>query len=402
LNALGEEVMKYDFDQAIERRDSDSIKWNLYPEDVIPLWVADMDFRSAEPILQALHRRIDHAVFGYSRPSKRLSQLLQDRLKRSYGWQVAEPDIVFLPGIVSGLNIAFQAFAAPGEGIIAQPPVYFHFLRDPMQHGRILHDIPLVPAGDSYEIDFDRLENAITPQTRLFTLCNPHNPVGRVFTRAELEKIADMCLRHGLIICSDEIHCDLVFPPFRHIPIATLSPEVENQTVTLMSPSKTYNIAGLDCGYALIKNPRLRKSWQSSAFGIVPQVNIMGHVAALAALNEGQEWLEQVLVYLRENRDLLSGFLRSRLSALRMCRVEATYLAWIDCREAGIEGSPSEFFLKNARVALNDGAEFGKTGEYFVRLNFACPRKRLIEALEKMEKAVFSFQSSAGSECKRK
>jgi cysteine-S-conjugate beta-lyase len=384
--------MKYDFDQAVERRDTDSIKWSLYPEDVIPLWVADMDFRSAEPILQALHRRIDHAVFGYSRPSKRLSHLLQERLRRLYGWQVTEMDIVFLPGIVSGLNIAFQAFAAPGEGIVAQPPVYFHFLRDPVQHGRILHEIPLVPAGNSYEIDFDQLERAVTPQTRLFTLCNPHNPVGRVFTLAELEKIADICLRHGLIICSDEIHCDLVFPPFRHIPIATLSPEVENQTVTLMSPSKTYNIAGLDCGYALIKNPRLRKSWQEAAFGIVPHVNIMGHVAALAALSEGQEWLEQVLVYLRENRDFLSDFLRARLPSLRMCSVEATYLAWIDCRAAGIEGNPSEFFLNKARVALNDGAEFGKIGENFVRLNFACPRKRLIEALDRIESALESEQ----------
>ena len=310
---------------------------------------------------------------------------------RFYGWQVTEPDIVFLPGIVSGLNIAFQAFAAPREGIIAQPPVYFHFLRDPVQHGRILHDIPLVSAGDSYEIDFDQLEKAVTPDTRLFALCNPHNPVGRVFTRTELEKIADICLRHGLIICSDEIHCDLVFQPFRHIPIATLSPEVENQTVTLMSPSKTYNIAGLDCGYALIKNPRLRKSWQNTAFGIVPQVNIMGHAAAIAALNEGREWLEQVLVYLRENRDFLSDFLRSRLPALRMCRVEATYLAWIDCRELGIKGNPAEFFLNKARVALNDGAEFGKTGENFVRLNFACPRQRLLKALEKIESAVRSL-----------
>jgi cysteine-S-conjugate beta-lyase len=380
--------MEYDFDREIERRDTDSIKWSLYPEDVIPLWVADMDFRSAEPILQALHRRIDHAVFGYSQPSKRLAALLQGRLMRLYGWQAAEPDILFIPGIVSGLNIAFQAFAAPGEGILAQSPVYFHFLRDPVQHGRVLHDVPLAPAGNSYEIDFERLEKAITPHTRLFALCNPHNPVGRVFTRAELERIADICLKHGLIICSDEIHCDLVFPPFRHIPIATLSPEVENRTVTLMSPSKTYNIAGLDCGYALIKNPDLRRNWQAAAFGIVPHVNIMGHVAALAALSEGRDWLDQVLVYLRENRDFLAGFLNSRLPALRMCAVEATYLAWIDCRNAEIKGNPSEFFLKEARTALNDGSEFGPGGENFVRLNFACPRNRLLKALERMEFAI--------------
>jgi cysteine-S-conjugate beta-lyase len=391
---MGEETMEYDFDREVERRDTDSIKWNLYPEEVIPLWVADMDFKSAESILQAMHRRIDHAVFGYSRPSRMLSQALQQRMMRLYGWQLAEPDISFIPGIVSGLNIAFQAYAAPGKGIVAQPPVYFHFLRDPAQHGRILQDVPLAYTGDSYEIDFDRLDSSISDQTRVFALCNPHNPAGRVFTRAELEKIADICLRRRLIICSDEIHCDLVFPPFRHIPIATLSPEVEAKTVTLMSPSKTYNIAGLDCGYALIKNPELRKRWREVSSGIVPAVNILGHTAALAALQEGGEWLEQVLIYLQNNRDFLSKFLLDKMPALRMCRVEATYLAWIDCRLAGIEGNPSEFFLKKAQVALSDGSEFGKGGENFVRLNFACTRKLLAEALERMKSAVDSLQSA--------
>jgi cysteine-S-conjugate beta-lyase len=391
---MGEEAMEYDFDREVERRDTDSIKWSLYAEDVIPLWVADMDFRSAEPILQAMHRRIDHAVFGYSRTSIMLSQALQQRVKRLYGWELADSDILFIPGIVSGLNIAFQAYAAPGEAIVAQPPVYFHFLRDPAQHGRVLQDVPLAYTGDSYEIDFDRLNSSITDQTRVFALCNPHNPAGRVFTRAELEKIADICLRRRLIICSDEIHCDLVFPPFRHIPIATLSPEVEARTVTLMSPSKTFNIAGLDCGYALIKNPQLRKLWRDVSSGIVPAVNIMGHTAALAALNEGGEWLEQVLIYMQKNRDFLLKYLRENMPALRMCRVEATYLGWIDCRLAGIEGNPSEFFLKKARVALSDGAEFGKGGEIFVRLNFACTRKLLAETLDRMKSAVDSLQSA--------
>jgi cysteine-S-conjugate beta-lyase len=390
LDLLGEKAMHYDFDQDVARRDTDSIKWSLYPEDVLPLWVADMDFRSADPIVQALLRRIDHAVFGYSRPSKLLVEKLQERMMQSYGWELKASDIVFIPGIVAGLNIAFQAFAAPGEGIIAQPPVYFHFLRDPVQHGRVLQDIPLVPNGDSYEIDFDQLERSIEAHTRIFALCNPHNPAGRVYTRAELERIAEICLRHQLVICSDEIHCDLVFPPHQHIPIATLSPEVDANTVTLMSPSKTYNIAGLDCGYAMIKNPQMRKNWRDVSSGIVPAVNIMGHTAALAALNEGQEWLEQVLIYLQKNRDFLSDFLRKKIPALRMSRVEATYLAWIDCSEVGI-GNPSEFFLKKAWVALNDGAEFGKGWENFIRLNFACPRSRLVEALERMEKAVASL-----------
>jgi cysteine-S-conjugate beta-lyase len=380
--------MNYDFDQSVERKNTDSIKWAVYAEDVIPLWVADMDFVSADPIIKALQRRVAHGVFGYSRPSQALVRAIQERLRRLYGWTIGEQDIVYLPGIVTGLNVAFQAFAAPGEGILAQPPVYFHFLRDPVQHGRILQDPPLVQNGDSYEIDFDQFERAISKETRVFVLCNPHNPVGRVFTKTELEKIAAICLRHNLIICSDEIHCDLVYAPYRHIPIATLSPEVEDRTITLMAPSKTYNIAGLECGYAIIKDAGLRSRWKDFSSGLVPGVNIMGHVAALAGLNEGHEWLQQALAYLQANRDCLAHFLREKMPSIRMSRVEATYLGWLDCRETGIAKNPAEFFLDQARVALSDGAEFGKGGSNFVRMNFACPRQRLAQALDRMKSAL--------------
>jgi cystathionine beta-lyase len=252
----------------------------------------------------------------------------------------------------------------------------------------MLQDPPLVRTGDSYEIDFDQFERSITAKTRLFILCNPHNPVGRVFTRVELKRIAEICLRHGLTICSDEIHCDLVYPGHEHIPIASLAPEIADGTVTLMAPSKTFNVAGLECGYAIIKNPELRRSWQHASHGIVPGVNIMGNVAALAALREGQEWLDQVLIYLQENRDFLAQFLRVAIPGIRMCRMEGTYLAWLDCRETGIRGNLAEFFLQQARVGLNHGPDFGTGGEGFVRLNFACPRFLLKEALERMRDAV--------------
>jgi len=380
--------MEYHFDDVAERRGSDCIKWGFYPEDVIPLWVADMDFKSAEPIIQALHRRVDHGVFGYTRPEPALRLAVRERMERLYRWHVAEEEILPLPGVVSGLNIAIQAYAAAGEAILAQPPVYFHFLRDPIHHGRVLIDPPLSRNGDSYEIDFEQFEKSITKQTRVFILCNPHNPVGRVFSRAELEKIADICLRHRVIICSDEIHCDLVYPGYRHIPIATLSPEVAGRTVTLMAPSKTFNVAGLDCGYAIIQNRDLRGSWQNARYAIVPGVNIMGQVAALTALKEGQEWLDQVIVYLQGNRDFLAEYLRRKLPAIRMCRMEATYLAWFDCNDAEIPGNPAEFFLREARVGLNNGPDFGKGGEGFVRLNFACARKTLAEALDRMSAAM--------------
>jgi cystathionine beta-lyase len=380
--------MKYDFDRIIERRDTDSIKWSACPDEAIPMWVADMDFKSADSIIRALHARIDHGIFGYGNPSRALIYALQERMKRLYKWDIAEPEFVFIPGIVSGLNIAFQAFAGPGEGVMTQSPVYFHFLRDPVHHGRVLQKLPLARNGDTYEIDFDRFESSINDQTRMFVLCNPHNPVGRVFTIAELEKIAEICLRSGLVICSDEIHCDLVYEPHRHVPIATLSPEVERNTVTLMAPSKTYNISGLECGYAIIKNPRLRKSWRKTRHGIVPGVNILGHVAALAGLSEGQKWLEQVLLYLRENRDYLTNYIHNEMRSVQICRLEATYLAWLDCTNSGIEGNPAEFFLERSRVQLIDGIEFGDEGKGFVRLNFACPRSRLSQALYRMKESL--------------
>jgi cystathionine beta-lyase len=380
--------MTYDFDQIIDRRNSDSIKWGIHERDVLPLWVADMDFVSAEPVIKALRRRVEHRVFGYTRPPQALTRAIRQRLESRYSWTVRDPEVLYLPGIVTGLNIAFQAFAAPAEAVLAQPPVYFHFLRDPVQHGRILQDPPVVQKGDSYEIDFDEFERSITKDTRLFVLCNPHNPVGRVYTKLELTKIAAICLRHRLVICSDEIHCDLIFPPHRHVPIASLAPEIEACTVTLMAPSKTFNIAGLECGFAVITNADLRNIWKDFSYGMIPGVNIMGHVAALAALTEGQDWLEQVLIYLQGNRDYLQDFLRTKMPSIRMSRAEATYLGWLDCRKTGIEKDPAGFFLKHARVALNDGEEFGRGGKGFVRMNFACPRQRLIEALERMNAAL--------------
>jgi cystathionine beta-lyase len=380
--------MEYDFDRVLERRNTDSMKWSKYDDDVIPLWVADMDFVSADPIIEALHQRVDHLIYGYTLPPQELRTLIQERLKRLYEWSIREDDIVFLPGLVTGLNLSYHVFSDPGDGVLIQPPVYFHFVRDPVLHGRVLNDPPLVQKGDTYEINFSDFERGITDRTKTFLLCNPHNPVGRVFTLKELEAIADICLRHNVIICSDEIHCDLLFPGYRHLPIASLGPEVAKQTVTLLSPSKTFNLAGLHFGFAIIPNPELRKIWQTVSSGLIPGVNIMGHVAARAAYKYGQEWLDQALAYLTVNRDFLAQYLKEKLPGIRMTKMEATYLAWLDCRNTGIPGNPSEFFLKRARVALNDGREFGRGGEGFVRLNFACSRKTLTEALDRMASAL--------------
>ena len=379
---------RYDFDQVRSRRGTDSKKWQAYGDDILPLWVADMDFVSAEPILRALHERVNHGFFGYTFPLEEFCQTIRRRLKNLYEWEVREEDLFFLPGLVTGLNFAFQACAAPGEGVLVQPPVYHHFIKDPINHGRIVLDPPLVQNGDTYEVDFDAFEKAITKEARVFILCNPHNPVARVYTRKELGKMAEICLRHRLVICSDEIHCDLLYPGYQHIPIATLDAEVADRTVTLMAPSKTYNLAGLRCGWAIVQNEEIGKIWKKITLGLNPGLNILGQVAGLAGYREGQEWLGQVLAYLTGNRDFLSEILPEKLPGVRMTRMEATYLAWLDCRQAGSPGNPFQFFLKEAKVALNDGAEFGRGGEGFVRLNFACPRKTLAESLDRMSLAL--------------
>ena len=380
--------MKYDFDQVIGRRDTGSIKWQRYGNDVIPLWVADMDFVSPEPIVRALHERVDHRIFGYTAPGRELIRVIRERLERLYAWRVEEKEIIFVPGVVTGLNFVFQLFAGPGDGVLVQPPVYSHFITDPVLRGRTLIDPPLVKKGDTYEIDFDAFEKAITSRTRIYVLSNPHNPVGRVFRKDELERLADICIRHNILICADEIHCDLLYPGYRHIPIASLGSEVADRTITFMSPSKTFNLAGLSCSFAVIKNPILREAWMKGSQGLIPFVNIMGLTAALAGFKDGQGWFDQCLSYLRSNRDFLSDYLREKLPALRMTRMEGTYLAWLDCRQSGIPGNPFHFFLKKARVALNNGVECGRGGEGFVRLNFACPRKTLADALGRMKEAM--------------
>ena len=380
--------MKYDFDQVVERKGTDSIKWQRYGNEVIPLWVADMDFVSPEPIVKALHERVDHRVFGYAGPGDELISVIKERLKRLYGWDVLAEHIIFVPGVVTGLNLAFHLFADPGDGVLVQPPVYSHFITDPIIRGRTLIDPPLIKKGGTYEIDFDTFEQTITTRTKIYVLCNPHNPVGRVFRTDELERLADICIRHNILICADEIHCDLLYPDYQHIPIATLGNEVAERTITFMSPSKTFNLAGLKCSFAIITNPLLREAWMRGSEGLIPHVNIMGLTAALAGFKDGQDWLDQCLSYLRGNRDFLVEYVHEKFPSINMTHMEGTYLAWLDCTKSGIRGNPFYFFLREGKVALNDGAECGKGGEGFVRLNFACPRKTLVDALERMTGAL--------------
>lgn len=381
--------MENNFEEIIDRCATESIKWHYFDTDVLPMWVADMDFLSPKPVIQALQRRVDHGIFGYAGDPKALRRVIVERLARLYGWKVTPEAIVFLPGVVVGFNLACHAFAEPGQAALIQTPVYPPFLGAPRHAGLHCQEMELTREEDgSYSIDFTAFEAAITDETRLFILCNPHNPVGRVFRREELQGMADICARHDLVIVSDEIHCDLVFSGHAHLPIAALSPEIGRRTVTLMAPSKTFNIAGLDCAYAVIEDPDLRRQFQLARRGMVGGPNVLGLTAGLAAYQDGQPWLDELVVYLEANRDLLVETVRATLPRVEVWSPEGTYLAWLDCRQLGLLPSPCEFFIKKGRVAFNDGASFGKGGEGFVRLNFGCPRSMLEDGLERMSRAI--------------
>jgi len=385
--------MAHDFDQVIDRRHTESVKWHYYGEDALPLWVADMDFVSPEPVVRALRERAEHGIYGYPQEPKELRGVIVDWAARHYGWQIQPDWLVFTPGVVVGFNMACHAVTSPGDGVLMQTPVYPPFFEAPKNVKLELHQMELTrEENGDYTIDFDAFESAITGHTRIFLLCNPHNPVGRVFRREELGRMADICLRHNLVICSDEIHCDLIYSGYRHIPIALLAPEIAERTITLIAPSKTFNIAGLGCSLAIIPNPALRKQYKAAHAGLVPHINLTGYIATLAAYRDGQAWLDELMVYLEANRDWLAQYVAANLPGVRMGTPEGTYLAWLDCREAGIVGKPCEFFLQNATVALNDGEAFGRGGEGLVRLNFGCPRSTLAEALEKMKAALASIR----------
>jgi cysteine-S-conjugate beta-lyase len=388
--------MKYNFDQVVDRRPTDSYKWNTYKRDALPMWVADMDFPSPEPVIQALRQRVDHGLFGYPmglmNSPKDLPELrgtIVDRMASKYGWSIEPEDIVFIPGVVIAFNLACHTLANPEQAVLVQTPVYTPILNAAQETGILHQEMELTRQPDgSYIVDWDRFEASITPQTRLLILCNPHNPVGKVFQPNELRQLAEICLRHGVTICSDEIHGDLIFSGHQHTPIATLDTEIAQNTITLMAPSKTYNIAGLQCSFAIIPNRELRKRYLQSRKGLVPWVNGLGLLAAQVAYQQGQEWLDQLLQYLECNRDYLYDYVQKYMPGIEMGLPQATYMAWLDCRKSKLVDDPYQSCLDRGRVALNDGAKFGRGGEGFVRLNFGCPNALLVEGLERLRQAL--------------
>lgn len=382
--------MKYNFNKQIDRQETSSLKWDWYKgKDIIPLWVADMDFPSSEEIIRSLHSRIDHGIFGYTLPPDEIFDVIIAHMKKKYRWDIKREWIIFVPGVVSGLNITCRSVGGDGEDVLVPTPIYPPFLKAPSLSEKNIITIEMVEENGRLTFDFDRLEKQITNKTCLFLLCSPQNPGGTVFTELELKKIFDICESNNIIICSDEIHCGLILDKDKsHRPTASVEGIDGNRVITLMAPSKTYNIPGLGCSFAVISDHTLRKNFKKASAGIVPEVTLTGYTAAIAAYRDSDIWHKEVLDYLRANRDLVSSYIE-KIPGLRMLYPESTYLAWIDTRALPLE-NPVKFF-EEAGVGLANGQYFGAPS--FVRLNFGCSRDLLEKALVRIETAVMRLQT---------
>ena len=392
--------MHHDFDRVIDRRGTNSTKWKRYGPDVLPLWVADMDFPAPKPVLDALRHAVEHGILGYEFPSKELRETVAARMENLYGWQISPEMVVATPGVIAGFTAAAHIICTAGQGILIQPPVYPPFLSVHKSSALIRQDAPLrMTAEDAtlrYTVDFEVFERAVNSggaQTGMFLLCNPHNPTGQTYSRADLARMAEICQRNNIFICSDEIHGELVLGGAQHIPLASLSPEIADRSIILVAPSKTFNVAGLFCAFAIISNPDLLARYKKTIEQMAMHISSLGLVAAETAFSGAcDDWLAALRIYLTGNRDFLIEYVKREFSGIRITVPEATYLAWMDCNElvrsGRLKGSPHEFFLKQAKVGLNEGREFGFGGEGFVRLNFGCPRKTLEDALKQMKAAL--------------
>jgi cysteine-S-conjugate beta-lyase len=378
-----------EFDNVVERRGTDSSKWGKYQGvDVLPFWVADMDFRAPQFIRDALQRRLDHGVFGYSDTPPELTDAAIAWLDAEFDWPVDADWLVWMPGVVTGMNLACRAVGAIGDSIMMNVPVYYPFLAAPGNGARTAIEVPLVLAGRRWEMDLDAMADALDSRTRLFMFCNPQNPTGRIYHRDELVELARFCERHDLLICSDEIHCDLRLDTDRaHIPIATLSKDIAARTITLMAPTKSYNTPGLCCAFAVIPDAALRRRFSDARAGLVPSIGALAYTAALAAYEDPSDWLARLRAYLGANRDALEQCVE-QLPGVSMAHVEGTYLGWIDIRGLQLD-HPTRYFEAHG-LGLSDGAQFHGPG--FVRFNFGCPRATLDEGLQRFRHAVLAAQ----------
>jgi cystathionine beta-lyase len=384
-----------DFSKVPNRRNSNSIKWIKYSKDVLPMWVADMDFPAPKPILKALHKAVDHGVFGYELSTPALQETVAARMNKLYGWKVKPEMVIAVTGIVSGFSVAAGIACTPKRGVLIQTPVYNEFHEVKNNIGVPQLDAPFVKHVNgnilSYEIDWDIFEKQVK-KAGMFLLCNPHNPLGIIFSRKDLLKMAELCIKNNVIIVSDEIHSELLLDDNKFIPMAKLSSEIAKHTITLVAPSKTFNVPGLFCGFAIITDKELRERYEKEVNRLRLHVGSMGLIAAQAAFSgECDGWLKELRRYLTGNRDFLVEYVTKYMPDVRLTVPDATYLCWLDFTQTGMVGSPYDFFLKNAKVAASDGKIFGKSGEGHIRLNFGTSRNLLEQGLERIRKALESI-----------
>lgn len=391
--------MSWNFDEPAVREGSNCIKYDLRQEtfgnkDVIPMWVADMDFNTPDFIISALKERLNHEICGYSfRPAEYYSSII-DWIKKRHNWTIEKEWISFSPGIVPALNFCTLAFTNPGDNIIVQPPVYFPFFSAVESHGRNLIYNRLRESDGKWEMDFESLTDAIDSKTKMIIISNPHNPVGRVWTTDELKSLAEICLKKNILILSDEIHSDLVLPGFTHTPVASLSDEIAASTITFMAPSKTFNLAGLSTSSVIISNPVHRKAFTRVLDNLhVGGGNIFGTIASIAAYSKGHEWLDALLDYIDNNIDFTADYCRKMIPEIKPVIPEATYMMWLDCRNLGMNGKELQsFFVHKAGVGMNEGSTFGPGGEGFMRINLAATHQTVMRAVEQIEKAVSAIR----------
>ncbi len=376
----------HDFDQIIDRRYTASAKWQKYPEDILPFWVADMDFRAPDVVLNALHKRVDHGIFGYTIPPATLVNGFIRWLEKQYSWQVSEEWLVWVPGVVPGFNLACRAVGQAGDSVMMSVPVYYPFLSAPKFQQREAIYVPLTLDTDrnTWVMNINEFQRAVQKNTRMFLFCNPHNPTGRVYSETELRAFADFCLEQGLLICSDEIHCPLVLDSDkRHIPVASLGDDIAQRSISLFAPTKTYNTPGLGCSVAVIPDPEVRRNFRRAQAGLVPGIGPLEYAAADAAYNDTGSWVSDLTRYLSDNAIHLENAVADT-EGISMTHVEATYLAWIDCSDLGIE-KPAEYF-EPFGLGLSEGAQFQGPG--FIRFNFGCPRSMLDEGISRLKRGI--------------
>lgn len=386
-------MTEYNFDEIIDRTQHSSAKWGYYDPECLPMFVADMDFRSPPSAIEAMMERAKHGVFGYTMDPPKLQNAIVERMKTLYDWDIKPEDIVFSPGMVTALNAVAKGFGNDGDGILMETPVYGPFFSATRNNRKFTQKVDMHLVQDNaqtfhYETDWDAFERAASEeQTTIHFQCSPHNPGGFLYSRADLERVAEISLKHKMMIVADEIHSDLILEG-KHIPIATLSEEVAQNTLTMIAPSKTYNLAGMGCTVLIAQNPEIRETIANTLRGMGIHVNIMGYEAAYGAYTGGNEWLTQLLAYLKANRDYALDFIQTHMPQIKTTIPQATYLLWMDFRDLPLDKTAYEFCTEDAKLALTDGTFFGGAGDGFIRLNFGCPREMLEDGLNRLKTAV--------------